>query len=236
MLEALVSIASATALFWALDVAISFFGFVKPYYAVHTLHNAAIVALTGPDIYAVLTDFHNMDSHPVTWPATYICFGLHLYHILKYWRTLQFDDWLHHGLMLGVALPIGCTISAGSLMGFNLFFTTGLPGGISYGLLFVNRNGWITKETEKAFSAPIHVWIRSPGCMAYVSISLVQLLSNPLSVWTKVGGFIIAVLTYWNGQYFMDQVVRSAAKQVVPLDRMRDSAAAVDSGVGRFVD
>ena len=216
MFDALLSVAMATTLFWSIDAVLTRIRLEKPYYAVHTLHNAAIVALTVPDLYAALTDFHTMETHPVSWTAAYICFGLHLYHILRYWRSLHFDDWLHHVLMIGVALPLGCSVSAGSLLGFNLFFTTGLPGGISYGLLFASRNGWITKETEKSFSAPIHVWIRSPGCAAHAALTLAQVFSsNTVSLWTTVGGAIVATLTYWNGQYFMDQVVRSAARQAV---------------------
>jgi len=215
MFDALLSIAAATTLFWTLDAALTWFCLEKPYYAVHTLHNAAIVALTVPDLYTALSHYHTMETHPVSWTSAYICFGLHIYHILRYWRSLHFDDWLHHVLMIGVALPIGCSVSAGSLLGFNLFFTTGLPGGISYGLLFASRNGWITKEREKSLSAPIHVWIRSPGCTAHAALIVAHIASNPVSLWTRVGGFIIAALTYWNGQYFMDQVVRSAAKQAV---------------------
>lgn len=236
MFDALLSIAAATTLFWTLDAALTWFRLEKPYYAVHTLHNAAIVVLASPDLYTTVTDFHRLDSYPVTWPAVYLCFGLHFYHILKYWRTLHFDDWLHHALMIGVALPIGCTIPAGSLMGFNLFFTTGLPGGISYGLLFASRNGWITKATEKGVSAPIHLWIRSPGCTALAALTLAHILSAS-SVWPQVGGSVIAALTYWNGQYFMEQVVRSDSKQAaVLLDKKREMAAAGALEAGRFFD
>ena len=43
----------------------------------------------------------------------------------------------HHILMIGIALPIGWFVDSKSLLGYSLFFTTGLPGGIDYFLLFL---------------------------------------------------------------------------------------------------
>ena len=37
----------------------------------------------------------------------YINCALHIYHIISYFNKLKFDDYLHHGLMVFVALPLG---------------------------------------------------------------------------------------------------------------------------------
>jgi hypothetical protein len=208
---ALPLIALATKGFSMLDKWIAGAGYRRPYYAVHVIHNAMIVASTLPSVYRSFTDIYDVFSHPPAAFATIICFALHFYHIIDYWPSLRFDDWLHHGLMIGVALPLGCIVPAGSLLGMNLFFTTGLPGGLSYALLFAERNGWITREQEKEINVPIHVWIRAPGCTANAALIAATSLSHPHSSHVAAG-ILIAALTYWNGQYFMRQVVEAAAR------------------------
>ena len=51
--------------------------------------------------------------------------ALHLYHIIIYFKKLRFDDWLHHILMCGIALPLAIFSNGGSLLGHSLFFLTG---------------------------------------------------------------------------------------------------------------
>ena len=201
-------------LFASMDYAIQL-RYQKPYYAVHAIHNALIVAATTSDVITTFTDLHNLHQYPTNWLAIQLCLALHLYHCALYWRSFRFDDWLHHGLMIGVALPIGCIANAHTFFGMSLFFTTGLPGGIDYALLFANRNGWIEKSSEKRINAFLNVWIRSPGCIAMASMASANLLSQPRSL----GGFdwlgmVPCLLTFWNGQYFMEQVVADAAVNI----------------------
>ena len=54
----------------------------------------------------------------------------------SYYNKLKFDDYLHHGLMVFVALPLGIYLNSGSLLDHGYFYLTGPPGGINYLLLF----------------------------------------------------------------------------------------------------
>jgi len=205
----LVSVAALTYLFAVLDRWITAGRFQKPYYAVHVLHNAAIVAATARDVARSFTvGPKDLVTIPTTWSAVYLCYALHLYHCLLYWRSFHMDDWLHHGLMIGVALPLGSTVPTGPLMGMNLFFTTGLPGGVSYALLFAEKNGWISQVASRRWNARMNLWIRSPGCCAMAALVLAVMLSSPSPTqWEKAVSLAVAALTLWNGQYFMSQVV-----------------------------
>lgn len=190
-----------------LDAAIRRWNLSHPYYLVHCVHNAAIVWLTWHDVIASFTDFENIQAYQTNMHAVQLCFALHIYHVLCYWQTFRIDDWLHHILMIGVALPLGVILPSGTLLGFSLFFTTGLPGGIDYGLLFAVRNGWLERETEKRVNKFLNTWIRSPGCMFQVALNIAFMftVADRSPMWYL--GFIPAVLNYWNGQYFMAQVV-----------------------------
>ena len=175
----------------------------KPYYAVHVIHNLAIVALTAPDV----IDAFNFVESDINWIAIILCYALHIYHIIDYHTVFRFDDWIHHGLMLGLVLPAGCISvpNVGALIGANLFFTTGLPGAISYGLLFAERNTLITRPRTQAINKVVHLWIRAPGCVAQATLAVVYMLNMDSPIFF----YVIPALTAWNGLYFMEQAIRS---------------------------
>jgi len=211
-MEAIIYTGLCIGAFAAADRAITQKGFENPYYAVHAIHNALIVAFSMSDVLNTFTKFHELHQFHTNWTVVYLCFALHIYHMLVYWRSLRFDDWLHHGLMIGVALPIGCLIESHTFLGLNLFFTTGLPGGIDYVLLFAVRNGYMYRHTEKNINTFLNVWIRSPGCVAMAALSLAATLSSSEYDATTLVRLIPSLLTYWNGQYFMQQVVTDSAR------------------------
>jgi hypothetical protein len=183
-------------------------GVTSPYYLIHALHNASVVALTWPDVVASLTDFYNLNSYTLNTNVVALVVSLHLYHIVMYRKTLRYDDWLHHILMIGIAVPIGIAFPFTPLMGYSLFFSTGLPGGISYFSLFLQRNGWLHRLTEKKINTALNVWVRSPGCVSHATLGLAWALSSTelsqLQLWFAL---VPVVLLYWNGQYFMQQAV-----------------------------
>lgn len=199
--------------FAALDRALLALRFQRPYYAVHVIHNLGVTALTWPDLITSVTRLSESQSLPINWEAVQFVYALHFYHTALYWRSFRFDDWLHHALMIGVALPLGCLVPAGPLMGFSLFFTTGLPGAIGYGALWLERNGWLSRLREKQISQAVNVWLRAPGCVAQGALTLAVTMSSPLSpafslLWWV--GIVEAILNVWNGLYFMEQVVIAA--------------------------
>jgi hypothetical protein len=206
MLLILTGILLCTQLFRQFDAEIRRAGWLKPYYAVHVIHNLSIVALTAQDVWRSFT----LQGGQINWSAIILCYALHFYHIVDYYPVFRFDDWLHHGLMIGIALPLGSMIPSGPLLGCNLFFTTGLPGAISYGLLFLERNERLNTWTTKWCNAATNLWLRAPGCVAQSALTLSYVLSEPhISSWQTGCGALIALLTAWNGLYFMEQAIRS---------------------------
>lgn len=187
--------------------------FANPYYLLHALHNAAIVYLTLPDVFSCILDYDKLwiMREEKNWLALELVFALHFYHIIIYFNKLRFDDWLHHGLMIGIALPIGAYLDSGPLLGYSLFFTTGLPGGIDYFLLFLTRNQWISRDVEKYCNCFLNTWIRAPGTASHAILTAIFILRYcEITSFTWWFGMITAFLNYWNGQYFMAQVVYDA--------------------------
>jgi hypothetical protein len=209
-----VTVVSAFLTFCLLDTLFFYAKMEGRYYAVHALHNAAITVFTAPQVYQTLTDFPHVQDLATPTIASEFIVALHVYHAVMYFRKLRFDDWLHHALMIGVALPLGLCSPPGSLMGYSLFFTTGLPGGIDYVLLTAVRNGWLDSAVEKRTNAAIQVWIRSPGCVSFAAFVCAFLTSQHEVTWVYwIAALLTAALNYWNGQHFAAQVVYDVGKR-----------------------
>ena len=211
MISELTNISIIFSSFCILDRALNYFTSLDGiYYLLHSLHNGVIIYLTGQEVINTLTDFNYILSSSKNMLALECVFALHLYHLVIYWRKFRMDDWLHHILMIGIALPIGWIANSKSLLGYSLFFTTGLPGGIDYALLFLNRNNWLNRNTEKAINAWLNTWIRSPGCISHATLTLMLISVDTIMfsyMWWY--GIIAATLTFWNGQYFMRQIIEN---------------------------
>jgi len=215
----------------ALDAILSFCRLNGSYYAVHGIHNAVIAYLTAPDVLYSYTNFSEISSYPVNHTAVSIVVALHLYHIAMYYKKFKYDDWLHHIMMIFVAIPVGLSIPSGSLMGYSLFFTTGAPTVLDYALLFGVRNGWLHPLTEKRVNHQLQLWLRAPGAVSHATLSIAFLIGE-ISKRESVGGqiwiawiaWVPPLLTYWNGLYFADQVIvdhtRRLVEHEVPLGLM----------------
>lgn len=204
-----------TSIFCITDYVIKHTGARNPYYLIHSFHNALIVLYTYTDIINTFTDFQSLPHYYPNYNASALCFALHIYHIIMYYTTFRFDDWLHHIIMIAIALPIGIILPSSTLLGFSLFFTTGLPGCIDYMLLYLVRNGEVLRTTEKRINTWLNVWIRAPGCVAHATVTFIYLLTfgthlSPFVFWLAC---IPPLTNYWNGMYFMQQVVIDYARQ-----------------------
>ncbi len=199
------------------------------YYLVHAIHNGMIVYSTADEVIDTFLHFKQLQIFRSNMFAIEICFALHIYHILMYFKKLVFEDWLHHILMIGVALPLSLYLPASTLVGFSLFFMTGLPGGIDYLLLFLVRNDIIHRLTEKKINSWLNVYIRSPGCVSCATFIVAYTFENyyyneSIDIMKVYASLLTGFLTYWNGQYFMNRVISDYAikkNEVIQMEERR---------------
>ena len=191
------------------------------YYLSHAIVNFLILINCTKDMVSSYTDFDNGIKADTNFIPTMLVYSLHFYHMIAYYKKLRFDDWLHHILMVLVALPLSSLIKTGTLLNHSLFFLCGLPGMIDYILLFLVRNNIIDKMTEKYVNKQINLWIRAPGCIAHSALSILAYMKNRDSEVATDYDFIVMLITtalvYWNGIYFMEQVVSDYKKNEIAL-------------------
>ena len=147
--------------------------------------------------------------------------SLHLLHALRY-RPLDPVDWLHHVTMIGIVAPLGYCVKGGRLLGHALFYLSGLPGSISYVMLLLVRLRYMSSSHERHLSAAINLWLRGPGLSWHAmlsAIAFIETLKGRVIQGCLVpkllqpgAAAVLALGALWNGQYFMNLVIRSSER------------------------
>lgn len=91
----------------------------------------------------------------------------------------------------------------------------GLPGGLDYAMLALEKHDRLSRATEKRWNARINVWIRAPG-LCYVAFCIyIGMIYLPckISPYQIVAAYLIATLSFINGQYYMQKVVGNTARK-----------------------
>lgn len=199
-----------TFLFCGLDIFLNKF-FKNNYYFVHFLTNIIITFYSINDVISIYIDFDNSLEGEINYLPTQLTYSLHLYHIINYYHKLLYEDWLHHILMCGIALPIANLSNCGKMLNHSLFYLTGIPGGINYLLLFLNRNNYIDKIIQKKTNYYLSLWMRAPGCITHSAFTIILVFKSQMNFIRSLSLIFTAIVTFWNGIYFMDKVVQDYA-------------------------
>uniref|UniRef100_A0A6C0LY49 TLC domain-containing protein n=1 Tax=viral metagenome TaxID=1070528 RepID=A0A6C0LY49_9ZZZZ len=175
------------------------------WFFIHSLSNGIIAYLgTGDVIYCLYNTntcaFQSWDNSG----SIALLFSLlfHIYHIVFFYNYLTSSEWLHHGLMIGIAGPMSFYHPSRATI-VSLCFLTGYPGMIDYAMLWCVKMNWLAKKSERLYNSKINIWIRSPGCMFAVFLSI------PLIIKGNILPIIMATLCFWNAQYYMSLAINA---------------------------
>ena len=180
------------------------------WFVLHVAINGFVVYLTFNDMVNALTNIENAHKNIISMTALNSIVALHFYHML-FFDNLCFIDWLHHILMMYVAVNVYNNSSIGSSINYILFYVSGLPGGIDYAMLILVKYKYMQSITEKRLNTYLNVWIRSPFLV--VGTYLLY-LSNKITH-TNVNPYICAstiILLFWNAQYFAYRITSNFVK------------------------
>ena len=192
------------------DKLLEYFNIYGRYYFNHFLINSFIVYYTFDDLLLCYHDLNNLNKYHINMNVIEYTISIHFYHIIIYYNQFVFDDWLHHIIMIFFTLPMGVYLNCGPIMSHCLFFMSGFPGGINYLLLFLQRNNLIKKKLQKRINYHLNLWIRNPGCIASSLLSYlyyIYFIKNDII--SLLFTYYIIISCYWNGIYFMEQVVQN---------------------------
>lgn len=185
---------------------------VKPFlgktrwFALHTIVNACVVYYVWYDVCALFQNPIKAFNRKPQYDALDITVALHFYHML-FFKGLTRIDWIHHILMMGIAIAsYNCPNSVIVTTNGLLFFLNGLPGGLDYFLLILVKYNLIHPIKEKELNSYLNVWIRSPGVLINTyNMYLTTVYANYTP--SLLMKYLILGILVWNAQYFTYRVI-----------------------------
>jgi hypothetical protein len=180
--------------------------------AIHTVVNAAVVALSCKGLVAMLSSDQTQSmlagSSEFNIGSSIVVMAAHLYHLLRF-KVTDPSLLTHHILMMSV-LTIPYFNSTNQRFMYvtdsTLFFMCGLPGMIDYFCMCLYYSGWMSSYREKRINNYLNAYIRAPGIL-YAAFTAHRYWVNGL-----VPGYVaIPVIgsLVWNAQYFSNLVAIS---------------------------
>ena len=189
------------------------------WFILHALANSFVCLTAVNALLTTFSDPHNaMDSRVYSdrsllgaasiWPLAMVN-SVHIYHMLGGFM-LSSADYFHHLLFVpllgfpGQLLPWGAVEPAGA------FFISGLPGGISYLLLGLQKLGLLESIVEKRVTANLNTWVRTPGILFTCFVIYQGMLygRHTLPLWAVL---VQSILPGFNALYYNKQAVANYA-------------------------
>lgn len=118
--------------------------------------------------------------------------------------------------LCGIAIPFKHV--GGALNNVGCFFLSGLPGGLSYCMLVLVKEGAMSKLTEKRWNMRFQSWLRAPSMSMYLFAcgQMARFRDQPLPYPHFVLA-IVALLHFVNGVHYTSMAVETWARH----DQMR---------------
>ena len=182
------------------------------YVGIHSVVNTWLAVATYSDMLSVLAEPSCCTDRTSKSPLVLII-ALHCFHTVYYW-PLSAEDISHHISMIMVCAPYSLYHGVNRLTNYLIFFVSGLPGALSYALIFFCKNGMVSKSLSIRCHAAINVLLRGPFLVIGAYLGILAYLTSPQATWPWL---IIALLIALNGTYYsarsVELMVRHSASR-----------------------
>jgi len=137
--------------------------------------------------------------------------GLHTFHLIKSFNKIKLDEIAHHVITYAFGF-INYILSHPFFYSY-LIIVSGIPGGITYLLLFLQKLEYIESITEKKISYLLNVWIRAPFTIVWATLAYDRLIYVEETTINKILILISIIIIPLNGIHFMTTIAQSYHKQ-----------------------
>jgi hypothetical protein len=189
-----------------------FYDFNHAYFLMHFIVNLINTILLLPFIGHLIYDPLGNNIIKSDWQNLDIIYpminGLHTFHLIHHLKKINPDEIFHHCVTHIFWYIIQIAKNPVYISG--IITMSGIPGGITYLMLFLQKYNILNKNTEKKISMYLNIWIREPICIIYATIIYIIGLSNGLYYET----LFMAIFTIINGVHFMHNIIESYYNKV----------------------
>lgn len=186
------------------------------YFIIHFIHNMIITSIVAPYCFYMISDPIGINSDSNIDKKYYdflfpMISGLHTFHLIKSYKKIQLDEMLHH--IITYAFSIVNYILVHPFYYSYLIIVSGIPGGITYLLLFLQKLKYIDFTTEKKISYLLNVWIRAPFTIVWSTLAYNRLIYIEELIINKMLIIMSMFFISLNGIHFMTTIAQSYHKQ-----------------------
>jgi hypothetical protein len=148
----------------------------------------------------LLTDYFDNNYYIYIYPMT---IGLHILHLVHNFKSINIDEIIHH--IITHIFWYNIYLNKSIIYIAPMITMCGIPGGITYFLLILQKHLIINKITEKKISTYVNIWIRAPFCIIFSSLLYIHNI-NSKYYWFNI--FCIC-FTLINGIHFMHNITEN---------------------------
>jgi hypothetical protein len=185
----------------------------RRWFFTHAITNTFITIYTFENLIICFSDPLSLaDDDKYDFLPMNVAISLHLFHLISSYNNLTIIDWIHHLVSCLFCGFISQIFVNGKMTQYALFFLCGLPGGIDYYLLTLNKYGIINKITEKKINVYLNMCIRLPGILFGTFASYICLLYNLDKNMTFIQSLVLTIINLLNTLnvlYFAIRVVQN---------------------------
>jgi len=188
------------------------------YFILHFVHNMIITLIITPYCLTMILDPIGVENDYTDYKTNYkflfpMISGLHTFHLLKSYKKIQSDELFHH--IVTYVFTIINYILVHPFYYSYLIVLSGIPGGITYLLLFLQKLDLIESIKEKKISYLLNVWIRAPVTVIWATLAYNRLIYIEESIINKILILISMFFIPLNGIHFMTTITQSYNKHII---------------------
>jgi hypothetical protein len=181
------------------------------WFYLHFIGNMYVVYCAVPSVLNFINNpIHIILSKEDLYDTRIIVLCIHLYHHLLF--KLNNEDWYHHVFFVYCGTLLIHLVPMGECMSIYHLFASGLPGGLLYISLVFEDMKIINKTQRLKIASFLNVWIRSIGLTMSGCIFIIRFLHYDKSLVNWMSLFIALYCSIYNGQHYMEEVIRADEK------------------------
>lgn len=181
--------------------------FNTTYFLLHFICNLINTILLLPLMKAIIYDPTGEHIIKYDWSSLDMIYpmiiSLHTFHLVHNANKIYYDEIIHH--VLTNVFWYFLTYIKNPFYIAGIIAMSGIPGGITYALLFLQKYNIVSKITEKKISMYLNIWCRAPLCIIFASLLYIQGCKNGLFYQT----LFMVLFTIVNGVHFMHNITES---------------------------
>lgn len=190
-----------------------YFDFNTIYFLLHFIVNSINTLILLPIVFNMYSDpLLEYNKHNTYYNYIYpILIGLHTLHLRNNLNEIYYDEIIHH-VITHIFWYI-FHINKNPLYIVPMIGMSGIPGGITYLMLFLQKFHKIEKLTEKHISMNLNIWLRAPICIISSTLIFVKNVKEYDSRVKDIFNYYLTLFmiffTFINGVHFMNNIIKS---------------------------